>query len=80
MFKILWIALLLGACLTTHSVLAASGDLDRSFGYNGLAFFDSPFYANAAAVQSNDRILLGGSCYQSGVGDHFLPNALNFER
>ncbi len=50
---------------------AASGDLDRSFGFNGLAFFDTPFSASAVSVQSDDRILLGGSCFEPGVGDHF---------
>jgi uncharacterized delta-60 repeat protein len=51
--------------------LAGSGELDRSFGVNGMAFFDTGFNADAVAIQSDDKIVMGTSCYRADIGNHF---------
>lgn len=49
----------------------ASGELDRSFGSNGMAFFDTGFNVDALAVQPDDKLVAGTQCYRADIGSHF---------
>jgi uncharacterized delta-60 repeat protein len=52
---------------------ALASPIDRDFGKNGIARYDSPGdeQAQATLLQSNGRIVVGGTTDQSGPGGHF---------
>ena len=60
-------------CISSLVGLAASGELDRSFGtgQNGMTHFDTPYPISALAVLPDDRFIGGDQCSQIGFGSHF---------
>ena len=66
--------------LAPLAVFGASGDLDRSYGVNGIAPIQNGDPAGFLAVQPDNKVIVGGQCYMPSVGrSHFcvtryLPN------
>ena len=62
-------------CLTLFLLpsnsFAAAGDLDRSYGNNGLALFGDMDASGVIAVQADNKVIAGGQCYVAGLGSHF---------
>jgi uncharacterized delta-60 repeat protein len=52
-------------------VFAASGDLDRSYGNNGVAWAGDMDASAVLAIQPDNKIITGGQCYVPGQGAHF---------
>src|SRR4051812_18987580 len=58
---------------------ALASPLDRDFGSDGVARFDSPGdeQANATLLQSDGKILVGGTTDEFGPGTHFALTRFN---
>ncbi|MGB7925127.1 MAG: FG-GAP-like repeat-containing protein [Pyrinomonadaceae bacterium] len=66
------LSLVLALGIFPAAVHGASGDRDRSFGVNGVAYADFPEPVSTIAIQADNKVITGGQCYLPTVGhSHF---------
>lgn len=66
------LSLVLALMIIPAAVHAASGDRDRSFGVNGVAYADFPEPVSTIAIQADNKVINGGQSYLPAVGhSHF---------
>jgi uncharacterized delta-60 repeat protein len=77
----IFLSLVVALWIIPVAIHAASGDRDRSFGDNGIAYADpaSPEPNSAIAIQADNKVISDGQSYVATLGSHFclvrhMPN------